>query len=564
MKLLKFTIIKLLLVGLVIVMSLSGGRANADFTFGTPVNLGPTVNSSSDDDRPSISPDGLSLYFTDWPNPRPGGLGGGDIWVTTRKTTSAAWGPPVNVGPPVNSSFAELHPWISADDLSLYFVSDRPDGYGSLDIWVASRATTSDPWSIPVNLGPTINTANHEADTCISSDGLELYFAASNWPGGYGGWDIWLATRPTIEDLWDEPVNLGSIINTNTNDGSPCLTADGLTLFFASRWPRGDLDIYVTTRATTSHPWGEPVNLGPDLNTSADEHYPVFSPDGLTLYFRSDRLGGFGGHDLWQAPIIPIVDFNCDGVVDSADVCIMVDHWGENYSLCDIGPTPIGDGMVDVQDLIVLAEHLFEDVNDPTLVAHWTLDEAEGGVARDNAGANDAVTFGNPLWQPTGGIVFGAIQLDGIDDCVIVGSFPNPTEWPFSVLAWVKGGAPGQVLLSQIGIANWLLADPSEGYLMTEFKCTGRSGSPMLSQTNIADGSWHRIGFIWDGSNRTLYVDGVAAAEDTQDGLEGSDNGLYIGCGRAMEPGTFWSGLIDDVRIYKRVLSAEEIVTLAR
>ncbi len=65
--------------------------------------------------------------------------------------------------------------------------------------------------------------------------------------------------------------------------------------------------------------------------------------------------------DIWQAPIIPIVDFNGDGIVDATDVCIMIDHWGEDYPMCDIGPTPFGDGIVDVQDLIVLAEHLFEE-----------------------------------------------------------------------------------------------------------------------------------------------------------------------------------------------------------
>jgi hypothetical protein len=73
-------------------------------------------------------------------------------------------------------------------------------------------------------------------------------------------------------------------------------------------------------------------------------------------------------------------------------------------------------------------------------------------------------------------------------------------------------------------------------------------------QTNITDGNWHRIGLVWDGSNRTLYVDNVAVAEDTQANLEVSENSLLIGTGTAMEPGSFWSGLIDDVRIYNRAV----------
>jgi len=89
---------------------------------------------------------------------------------------------------------------------------------------------------------------------------------------------------------------------------------------------------------------------------------------------------------------------------------------------------------------------------------------------------------------------------------------------------------------------------------MTKLKSSGRSGCPLLSQTNITDGNWHHIGLVWDGANRILYVDDVAVAEDTQANLEGSDNGLYIGTGNDMEVGTYWSGLIDDVRIYNRIV----------
>jgi len=90
---------------------------------------------------------------------------------------------------------------------------------------------------------------------------------------------------------------------------------------------------------------------------------------------------------------------------------------------------------------------------------------------------------------------------------------------------------------------------------MTELTNAGRSGDPLLSETTITDGQWHRIGLVWDGSNRTLYVDGVAVAQDMQNGLESPSNGLYIGTGNAMAPGTFFSGLIDDVRIYSRVVT---------
>jgi len=250
-----------------------------------------------------------------------------------------------------------------------------------------------------------------------------------------------------------------------------------------------------------------------------------------------------------------VVDFNGDGIVDCADMCMMIDHWHTDEPLYDIGPMPWGDGIVDVHDLIVLAEHLFEEVDDPTLVAHWALDEAEGIIAQDSsAGDNDAYVIGGPVWQPSGGQVDGALQLDGVDDCVITNPILDPAKSPFSVLAWIKGGAPGQAVLSQMGGSRWLCADPSEGNLMTELKGTGQGANELLSQTIITDGNWHRIGLVWDGFSRTLYVDRVAVAQDIQDGLEGSNNGLYIGTGNFMEPGTYWSGLIDDVRIYNRVV----------
>ena len=251
---------------------------------------------------------------------------------------------------------------------------------------------------------------------------------------------------------------------------------------------------------------------------------------------------------------IPKVDFNGDGIVNSDDMCIMVDHWDTSYPLCDIGPMPWGDGFVDIQDLIVLSEYLFEDINDPTLIAHWALDETEGMVVTDSAGDNNGYALGNPVWQPDGGIVDGALQFDGNDDYLETNFVLNPAEGLFSVLAWIKGGNPGQVILSQTAGVNWLGADPSDGSLITELKGTSRSASPLLSQTIITDDNWHRIAIVWDRSLRTLYVDGVMVAQDTQDNLAASDGGLYLGCGKAMEAGTYWSGLIDDVRIYNRAV----------
>ncbi len=235
------------------------------------------------------------------------------------------------------------------------------------------------------------------------------------------------------------------------------------------------------------------------------------------------------------------------------DLLGLIESWGRDDPSVDIGPYAWGDGKVDGSDLEVLMSYWGQEVYDPNLIAHWKLDEAEGTTAHESVRGNDAFVIGGPLWQPTGSRVNGAIQLDGVDDCIIAGLALNPAKGPFSVLAWVKGGASGQVVISEPTGANWLIID-AEGKLMTELQGSGRDGGPLRSQTIITDGQWHRIGLVWDGSRRSLYVDGVVVAEDTQSALPSSGNGLYIGAGKAMEPGTFWSGLIDDVRIYNRAV----------
>jgi Tol biopolymer transport system component len=534
------------------ILLVTGSDANADFVFGTPTNLGSTVNSPAWDGTPDITADGLTLFFD---SARPGGYGGGDLWVATRETLQNPWGEPVNLGPEVNSSAVEGCPGISADGLKLYLVSTRPGGSGNMDLWVTKRSGLSESWGEPVNLGTTVNSSADDAGPVISSDGLSLLFS-SNRAGGHGGQDLYVSTRATTDDPWGDPVNLGPTVNSSAWDYEPALSPDGLSLFFGSgrSGGYGSDDVWVTRRETTDDPWVEPVNLGPEVNSSSGEGAPFISPDGSTLYFGSNRSGGSGGADIWQVPIEPIVDFNGDGIVDSADLCILFDCWGTDESTCDIGPTPFGDGIVDVKDMVVFAEHLLGETLPVDLVAHWKLDELEGIYTKDSVSDNDAIVIGSPASLPTGGMVDGALEFDGIMDCLITDSVVNPEHGPFRVFAWIKGGAPGQVVLSQSAGVDWLATDPIEGSLMTELAGAGSNSSPLLSQTIVTDGEWHLIGFAWNGSHRTLYVDNVAVAKDTQDGLNGSSMSLYIGAGKMMQPGTYFSGLIDDVRVYSRAV----------
>jgi hypothetical protein len=555
---------RLVLIGLVAGIVFGIGQARADFTFGEPTNLGPTVNTEYYEDNPCISVDGLELYFN---SNRPNGHGRADLYVLKRATTSDPWQAPINLGATVNSSETDAGPCISTDELSLFFTSNRPGGSGGMDIWVTTRTTKSDHWGPPVNLGTTVNGPDWDHFPSISTDGLELFFTSG--PGSTGNMDLWVTRRATTGDEWSNPVNLGAGVNSSVWDFDPSISPSGLELFFRSdRSPGGYLsgDIYVVRRQSVSDPWGPPLYVGPADNRPVAQRGEgscglAFSPDGSTLYFSpDDRPGGFGRYDLWQAPVIAIVDFNGDGIVDSADMCVMIDHWGTDNSLCDIGPMPWGDGIVDVEDLKVLAKHLFDDCN---ALAHWKLDEKEGKIAHDYVGGYNATLHGESLWQPTGGQVVGALELDGIDDYISTDFILNPYWGAFSVFAWIKGGGPGQVIITQLtGTGNiWLGIDAQNGALMTELQppSTGwvTTNKPLVSESIITDEQWHHVGFVWDGSYRILYVDSIEVAKDTtaQNPLKPSDGGLYIGTGKGMESGSFFSGLIDDVRIYNRVVS---------
>ena len=353
----------LLLAALAFIVLTNAYVAKADYIFGTPTSLGPIVNSSASDGTPSISADGLELYFLSL---RPGGLGYGDIWITKRATIDDDWGNPVNLGSPVNSSSWELCPYISRDGLTLYFSSLRPGGYGKDDLYMVTRPTKEDDWSNLVNLGPVVNSSAYDFGTCVSADGLELYFHAYERAGGLGELDLWVTTRETTDDDWGQPVNLGAPVNSSTSEGYPSLSPDGLTLFFSDHFISparsrpggyGGTDIWITTRATKSDPWGQPVNLGPAVNTSSNEDSPSISADGSTLYFVSGQPGVGRTWDIWQVKILPVVDFNADGNIDTDDLLILIGYWGQNESLCDIGPMPYGDGIVDIKDLEVFMSY---------------------------------------------------------------------------------------------------------------------------------------------------------------------------------------------------------------
>jgi hypothetical protein len=548
----------------VVVAVLPTRGVKADFTFGAPANLGPAINGATFDYAARLSQDDLCLFFL--------GLSGdvATVCMATRTTKDDPWGAAVNLGAVSAAggpdglrmpykSIKVMPSFTTGDGLEIYF--GWATSASGADLWMTKRETTEADWGPLVNLGPVVNSSADEDWAAISSDGLELYFAgfrdAAKYvrPVGCGGADLWMTKRATRNAPWSAPVNLGPVVNSAYQDARPYLSADGLTLLFDSQRPGGygQGDLYMTRRATRSDPWGKPVNLGPLVNTPAFEEAPCLSADGSTLYWDCARPGGYGDHDIWQASIIPIVDFDGDGKVDGKEVLAIAEHWGQNKSLYDIGLSPLGDGVVDTNDLIVLADYIGNDWVDPTLLAHWAMDDSAGSVARDSVGGHDAMIVGKVVWQPAGK-VGGALAFDGQGNFVrTLTPVLDPATGPFSLIAWVKGGATNRVIISQSGATDWLYLNQF-GMLTTDLKSSGKDGRSLTSDAYLLDDQWHRVAMVWDGTNRSLYADGAEVAKDTQSNLAASNGNLQIGCGKSVAPTTFWSGLIDDVRIYNRAV----------
>lgn len=249
-----------------------------------------TFNTPDLDGCPFISRDGKTFYMA---SNRPGGLGGIDIWVSTRAHLDDPWGAPVNVGAPVNSEVDDFCPTLDRDGHRFFFVSRRvtPESCGGADIYV-TRFRNDGSFEPPVNLGCQVNSALDEASPFPLPEpgGSPVLYFSSTRPGlGVGG-DLY---RSEVHGGVFGPAQPVPGVNSAFDDGQPNLRRDGLELFFYSTRPDPDAlggpDIYVATRGSVRDPWSTPINLGPNVNSPAGETRPSLSWDGTALYFGSSR-----------------------------------------------------------------------------------------------------------------------------------------------------------------------------------------------------------------------------------------------------------------------------------
>jgi len=210
----------------------------------------------------------------------------------------------VNLGNLINTQYTEHTPVFSPDETELIFTSRKKlnassqidyDNEFDENIYIAKKDSLGN-WLAPEPID-NINTSDHEATISMSHDQSKLFIYKEEDEGSIF-YSIFLNNK------WQTPIKMSAVINTKHRETHASLSYDGTTLFFTSDRPGGygGLDIYITKKMPDGT-WGDAVNLGPGINTDKDEEAPYILPDGKTLYFSSKGHGGIGGFDIFKTSI---------------------------------------------------------------------------------------------------------------------------------------------------------------------------------------------------------------------------------------------------------------------
>ncbi|MDB5013873.1 MAG: Outer rane porin precursor, partial [Daejeonella sp.] len=261
-----------------------------------PQNLGSSINTSDAEYLPVVTADEETLIFTRMKNR------GEDFYTSTK--TKGEWNESEYLSKDINTDFYnEGAQCISPDGAYLFFTGcNRPDGLGRCDIYISKKEGKS--WSKPFNIGAPINTPGWESQPSLSADGRTLYFVSTR-PGGIGGYDLWKSDLNN-DGSWTIPVNLGPNVNTVYDEQSPFIHPDNQTLYFSSTgWPGfGNKDLFVSRKVTTStsdsFDWSTPENLGFPINSWGEESGLTLSSNGKTGFFASNQPNGFGNLDIYS------------------------------------------------------------------------------------------------------------------------------------------------------------------------------------------------------------------------------------------------------------------------
>jgi Tol biopolymer transport system component len=272
-----------------------------DYVWSAAENLGPVVNSAANERGACLAKDGLSLLFA---SDLAGDNRGFDLYLSKRANLDAPWEKPQRMP---NSPRDDAGPSLSADGLSLYYYRDDRPPSGKADLFMMTRPKLNEAWTETVSLGPEVNSTNYDYSPEISADGLELYFHSGRDGGGVKNPDLFVSRRKNLAESFGPAENVGAAVNSAEIEYDPCLSSDGRVLIFLSARPGNPAKsvLWMSTRGDAKSSWSQPVQLDiPSDNAGA--FGPALSADGGTLVFhRTAKTDGLGGDDLWQVRRVP-------------------------------------------------------------------------------------------------------------------------------------------------------------------------------------------------------------------------------------------------------------------
>jgi outer membrane protein OmpA-like peptidoglycan-associated protein len=267
------------------------------------VNIGREINSEFEDYAPVLNENEDEIVFTT--RRRDGNMNQNvyddnkpweDIFIARKK--GGTWQAAENIGAPINTPYHNSNSALSADGRMLFVFTDEGNG----DLYF-SKLLEEGKWSDPEPLPGIINSTFEEKSISLSKDETTLYFS-SNRPGGYGGLDLYKATKDS-KGNWSNVRNLGPKINSDLDEDGPFIDYDGVTLYYSSKGRKGmgGFDVFKATYDPQANEWSEPMNLGYPINTPDDDIYFVTSKDSKRAYYSSVREDGMGYTDIYMITI---------------------------------------------------------------------------------------------------------------------------------------------------------------------------------------------------------------------------------------------------------------------
>ncbi len=306
-----------------------------------PINLGSNINTKNPEYFPTITVDGKTLLFTRR-LPAPGTeLGAQEDFFVSHLDDNGKWSEAVPMPSNINTAHNEGAPTFGPDGRTLIFVAcpdvtgknygDGRVGKGSCDLFITKKIGSR--WNDPRNLPGRVNTPHWETQPSLSADGKTMYFIRGVYDRERNKQQDIYSAYLLDDGTWSEAERLSDVINTPMREESVCIHPDGRTLYFSSNGHPGfgGIDLFMS-RMDDNGNWSRPVNLGYPINTQFDENSLLVSADGEIAFFASDREGGFGNLDLYyfELPehLRPTRTIYMDGIVfDATDRKPLAGHF---------------------------------------------------------------------------------------------------------------------------------------------------------------------------------------------------------------------------------------------